>query len=315
MRDAGAAGVRIDPERPAVDVVSAALLALADDLRSRAHATAADGDPEHLHDLRLAVRKSRALLAQSRAVVSAPEVAAARRDLTWLSAVTGPVRDIDVMLDDWAARVEPLGDDARALGPALAALVEQRAVVRSQLVDALGSERATRFFVEWPAALHHPERLAGHRGQRPIGRVVARRVTAMHIALLEDGRAVGASSPAAQLHDLRKDGKVLRYVVEAMGGLFSERERRRYLKRLRRLQTVLGQHQDADVQCVALAALVAELHGAGGDAECSVAIGRLVERSTQALATARGSYDERFAAFDSPRTAGIFDAVIGSIHH
>ena len=56
-------------------------------------------DPEELHDLRVAVRRTRSALGEFRAFFPQATVARLRGELRWLGEVTGPVRDLDVYLE------------------------------------------------------------------------------------------------------------------------------------------------------------------------------------------------------------------------
>src|SRR5262249_31749356 len=55
-------------------------------------------DPEDLHQLRVAVRRSRAALREASALLGAEEAQAVRDELRWLGRQLGPVRDLDVLL-------------------------------------------------------------------------------------------------------------------------------------------------------------------------------------------------------------------------
>ena len=57
-----------------------------------------------------------------------------------------------------------------------------------------------------------------HAGD-PIGDVVADRIRKAQRRLLDHGRAITPATPAEHVHDLRKDAKKLRYLLECFGGL------------------------------------------------------------------------------------------------
>jgi triphosphatase len=75
--------------------------------------------------------------------------------------------------------------------------------------------------------------------------------------------------PIEALHALRKDGKRLRYAAEAFAPLFPQARARRFLKRLRALQAVLGDVQDAEVA----RGLLAQLGNAGRGYAGGLAVG------------------------------------------
>lgn len=68
--------------------------------------------------------------------------------------------------------------------------------------------------------------------------------------------------PAEELHELRKDAKKLRYLLECFGSLYSPRPRKEFVQRLKALQDNLGEHQDTEVHVGELRTISSELHGA-----------------------------------------------------
>ena len=55
-------------------------------------------NPEFLHDYRIAVRRTRSLLGQMKKVIPPDKLKVFGEEYTWLSTLTGPARDCDVML-------------------------------------------------------------------------------------------------------------------------------------------------------------------------------------------------------------------------
>jgi CHAD domain-containing protein len=143
--------------------------------------------------------------------------------------------------------------------------------------------------------------------------VVAKRIARAHSSLVEDGRQIRPDSPAEQVHDLRKDAKKLRYLVECFGSLLPEKPRKRYVRQLKALQENLGEHQDAEVHIEMLQSLTVELDESGTAADTLVAIGQLTERLDQTRITARAEFADRFADYDSPATQRALDAMLEAI--
>src|SRR5215469_11158014 len=67
-------------------------------------------DPEELHRFRVATRRSRALIRASRPLVR-DQLAALDRELRWLGGVSGPVRDLDVLIEHLRDVIEELDPD------------------------------------------------------------------------------------------------------------------------------------------------------------------------------------------------------------
>ncbi len=143
--------------------------------------------------------------------------------------------------------------------------------------------------------------------------MVAKRITRAHDALIDRGRLIGPDTPADDVHDLRKDAKKLRYLIECFSSLVPDKPRKKYIKLLKALQENLGEHQDAEVHILLLRSLTPEIDAAGADANTMVAIGQLTQRLEQTRVAARAEFAERFADYDSPATRRSFDALIEAI--
>ncbi len=264
-----------------------------------------ESDPEFLHDLRIAVRRTRTVLAEAKAVLPAPILGPARAEFAWLADLTGSPRDLDVYLLEWPRYTDPFDEEvASTLEPVRDLLERRRAEAHDELAGALRSERATGLMATWRTWLEQP--LGGDdlpaRAGRPLGPLVARRIARAHGVVLERGRLVGPDTPAEPVHDLRKDAKRLRYLLECFGSLLPNRARGQFVKRLKALQDNLGEHQDAAVHVGLLRGIAHELHHAGASADTLVAIGRLTEQLDQRRLAARAEFAGRFADFDTPAT-------------
>src|SRR5262245_7094513 len=84
----------------------------------------ADLDSEFLHDLRVAVRRTRSLLGQFKQVFPKAEVTHFRAELGWLGRLTGPTRDLDVFCEAI--------EEAMDADPSLAALAPLLAVLHAR---------------------------------------------------------------------------------------------------------------------------------------------------------------------------------------
>ena len=145
--------------------------------------------------------------------------------------------------------------------------------------------------------------------EQPLGAVVAKRIRKAHRRIIDDGRQIGATSPAESLHDLRKQAKKLRYLLECFADLFPAEGRKAFVKRLKRLQDLLGDHQDAEVHADELRRAAERLPPATGTATY-VAIGQLVEHLERTRQAARDDFADRFAEYDSKQTRRILNDLL-----
>jgi CHAD domain-containing protein len=272
-----------------------------------------DVDPEFLHDLRVSVRRTRSVLGQGKGVLPGEVRDQYREGFSWLGQVTGPPRDLDVYLLGWDAYVAPLGSEERAsLETVRAALCTRQRAAHRELSEQLRSPRAHSLLEGWQRWLTDPE--VDERGAGPIGPVVAKRIAAAQSTVLRDGRRIHPDSPGERLHDLRKDAKKLRYLLECFGGLFPSKPRRAFVGQLKALQDNLGEHQDAEVHFGQLRVLARELHDDGVGADVLLAMGRLSDQLERRRREEREAFAARFAAYDTKANRRALDDLLGEVH-
>ena len=176
----------------------------------------------------------------------------ARSDLAWLGKITGPKRDLDVFLgdlDEHTARLPSLWRPH--LDPLRAYLDRQGRVEHGRLIEVLTSERYRGFKRDYPAWLARAARRRVQDGPG-AGRAVDLASWAIwraYRALLSEGFVVLEDTPVVEaLHELRKSGKKLRYLLEAFQSLYRSDAVRQLVGELKRLQDCLGAIVDRDVQ-------------------------------------------------------------------
>jgi CHAD domain-containing protein len=291
-----AAGMRAD------DGVRRLCAQLAETVEANLPGTLAELDTEFLHDLRIAVRRTRTLLRELKAVID-PEVRTqARADLRWLQAVTGPVRDLDVQLlawpelDGWIA-----AGTAADLEPLRQLLVDTRIKARRTMVRQLRGPRFSAFWTDWRKRTEGGLG-SGPRAAAPIEEVGSRRIRAVYRDMVRAGRAIDDNSPPEPLHDLRKRGKELRYLLELLGPLWPEDQVRAAVVAAKGLQDVLGEFQDSHVQATQLQGLVSRLVTMPGGPDALVPLARYLDHLATRQQLARAAFADRFESFASPAT-------------
>lgn len=301
-------------KEPAEPAFRRLLSHLADTIDATWQGTVDDVDPEFLHDLRVAVRRTRSVLAQGRRVLPEPVRRSSQEAFGWLGTATGRPRDLDVYLIGWDEYVAPLGPEvAGHLAPVHEHIRREARVAHEGLAAALRSARYRELMEGWRAWLAQPG--AGGKepeGAQPIGRLAIARTEAAQARLLARGRAIGPDSPAEDLHELRKDAKKLRYVLECFGSLYPAPPRKRFVQLLKALQDNLGEHQDAEVHVGELRAISSVLPGSV-DPETLVAVGQLAEQLEGRRRAAREAFAERFAAYDSTHMRRSFERLLRSV--
>ncbi|HYY03642.1 MAG TPA: CHAD domain-containing protein [Gaiellaceae bacterium] len=228
-------------------------------------------DDEALHDFRVAVRRSRAVLRAARQLFEREWLASLRAELKWLGGELAPLRDLDVLL----AHVREGADGDVA--PVVKALVAERRRVRRKLTKALASARYFALLDELAAAADHP----------PVQHAD---VSLRKLAADEFGRlrrrfaALGPHPTDDALHRSRIAAKRARYAAELAEPIVGKRARK-FVAAAKAFQDVVGAHQDA----VTAAARVRAIGAGSADTATTFAAGRLVERQEGRRATARAA--------------------------
>jgi len=311
----GSPTVALDRGEPAFEAFRRVLANLAGEVDANYEGTIGNVDPEFLHDFRVAVRRTRSVLAQGKGVLPTEVRGRFREEFGWLGAATGPARDLDVYLIEWDSYVAPLEQDvAAALKPLLEHVDHQRLNEHVALAMLLRSSRYLDLMGAWRDWLAAPagEQHLGVDAPAPIGEVAARRIGVANDRLVARGRKIGPDTPAEELHELRKDAKKLRYLLECFGAVLPPSGRKAFVQRLKALQDNLGEHQDTEVHAAQLRAMSHELIDHGAGAETLVAMGQLAGEFERRRVAARSEFAERFAAYDTAKTRRTLGALLHS---
>ena len=259
----GKVDVALGPGMPGAEAVTAILLQQLDTLEANVDGVLHDTDTEFLHDLRIAVRRTRSALKLLGDMLPGELTLRFASEFRWLGDITTPLRDLDVQL----MSVPPMAAGlvaARAadLDPFLAYLARRRTAERRKLSRALRSARFAAMVGDWRKALLVPREARGRRGCAPPScpRTVPGAPTG---ASSSWARRSLPSSPPESLHTLRKRGKELRYVLEFFASLHDPQAYRAVLSDLKRLQDCLGDFQDSQVQQEEIQSLAAAMLTAG----------------------------------------------------
>jgi CHAD domain-containing protein len=296
------------PSRTALQVV---LLRLLDTLEANVAGTIGDIDTEFLHDLRVAVRRTRSALKLAGDVLPASLPARFRPEFKWLGDLTTPTRDLDVYLLSYDEMTTDLVSAAPAeLEPFHAHLARRRLIEQRALARGLRSARFSRLTGEWRAALTG---LPVSRGGEGTAGLAARRLRRAHRRVLREGRAISADSPAEKLHDLRKRCKELRYLLEIFASVFDAQAYQRALKDLKGLQDCLGEFQDRQVQQHEIREFADQMIADRKvPATALLAMGELAGGIGHAQRRARNEFAGRFGEFSSPASDSRFADLIAS---
>jgi CHAD domain-containing protein len=218
-------------------------------------------EPDAVHQMRVTTRRLRSTLQSFPELFSKAQVGELIAELRWLGEELGTARDAEVLAARFdehlaglpaelvvgpvAARVRGhfarIGADARAA--MREALDSPRYFVLLDSVDLLLEELPDEDNAARPARAVLP------RSVRRTYKRTRRRIK--HAFSLSPGQPADAAHAAdaadtadAALHEARKAAKRARYAAEAVAPAFGK-QARRFAKRMKKVQSVLGDHQDA----------------------------------------------------------------------
>lgn len=301
---------RLDPDKRADATTKEILLGLLDTLEANIEGTKANLDTEFLHDLRVATRRTRSALTQIKRVFPRDLVDDYKERFAWLQQVTGPVRDLDVYLLDFDGYQASLPAPLRPhLEPLREYLTGHYAKTRQTLVAALESPRFRDLCASWRGFLTAPvpERTAIPNAMRPIKAVADERIWRMYRRVCKEGRGITAESPSAQMHELRKSCKKLRYLMEFFASLYPSDEVDPLIKHLKVLLDNLGRFQDLAVQAGRLREIAQRMRDAGSaETDTLLGMGVLVGNLFYGQDKARLAFERIFADFDSRDRRAVF---------
>ncbi|MEI6000573.1 CHAD domain-containing protein [Paraburkholderia bengalensis] len=220
---------------------------LVDEALARNAAIHADASPESLHQLRVALRRLRSLWWAYRPLLDKAENTRQRALYRFLADAAGETRDWDILLELLSGidgDVPACLRDARERALAASRETLVNADIRNVLHDALASAAKELN----TASVRHA-----------LPRFAAQRVRAAERSLRARMRAASrVKRPDYELlHDVRKAGKRVRYLIEFFGPVLDERDHERVLKRLKELQQCFGELNDV---IASIALLRANVH-------------------------------------------------------
>ena len=207
--------------------------------------------PEGVHQMRVAIRRLRAALKTFRDLLPKKARKHFNAELRWLARSLGAVRDADVYGDNIATYMTGLPErDAEALSDYLTHLDEIKHRSRQHLLTVLAGERYAALVDALDGfTTKGPSRARRRRlGGPTIGAGALDRVRPPVEKMLRQGAAIDDDTADEQLHRLRLQGKRVRSQTEFFVEFFPE-ALKPLVKAGRRLQNVLGEHQDAVVAC------------------------------------------------------------------
>jgi CHAD domain-containing protein len=202
-------------------------------------------DPEALHQFRVSLRRLRSHLSQfGPALQLPPRLNRAR--IAALARATGSCRDVDVLQEHLERQLLPRLDprEQKACAPLRRQLKRQRRQAMKALQAELGSDRAHRLLNRLERWCREPRYTS--LGQQSLAEWLPEWLQACGGSCFLHGGWFAAHPSDAELHELRKRIKEVRYGLEALRGWLGE-PGEAWIRDLRDVQSCLGDLHDLEV--------------------------------------------------------------------
>ncbi len=267
---------RPTPRTPAADVVMAYARAQVATLMSFDPLVRRDA-PDAVHQMRVATRRLRSMLSSFGPVLRRDEIEGGRHggrglggELKWLGDVLGTARDAEVLDAHLQGSLEQMPPEL-VMGPVQARVRAHFASVeagaRVAVLEALDSDRYLTLLDGLDRLLADPPLTPEAR--RPAAEVLPPAVRRARRRLRRRMRRARSTPTGpdrdAALHEARKAAKHARYSAEAVSPVFGK-PARRFAKRVKKVQSALGDHHDGVVARAATRELGVKAHLAGENA-------------------------------------------------
>jgi CHAD domain-containing protein len=222
---------------------------------------------EGVHQCRIALRRLRAVLQIFKPLLERGEAGPIHHELRWLAGVLGDARDLDIVETELLApTVAGLGDseEAAALRTTLKA---NQAEAYAVVADALGSPRHLALIADLTRLAGEGRVGPSRTGDEPLVGFAAHALSRVYAKLLRKAAGFELLSPAER-HEARIALKRLRYALDFFVNLFDGRSKKKFIRKVTRLQDDLGRMNDLATARGTLGRLV-EACGSSGDGAAS----------------------------------------------
>ncbi|MEM8959586.1 MAG: CHAD domain-containing protein [Pseudomonadota bacterium] len=210
----------------------------------------AHDDHEGPHQLRIGLRRLRSAFTVFKPLIRNAEMLRLNGEARWLGQVVGGLRDLDVAIEDIldpAAKERP---DEPGFEVLRSAIIDRTLETRAAVRETLAGERCQSFLIDLARFIETRGWLVAEDFSQ-TGRLAAAVPDVAVAALDKRWRSVRRHAkdidnldvPAR--HELRKELKKMRYAVEFLGPLWADKKVRAFTKRLKALQQVFGDLNDA----------------------------------------------------------------------
>ncbi len=268
-------------------------------------------DTEFLHDYRVAIRRTRSILARLQGILPPEELLTYKQAFRELGRKTNNLRDQDVYLLEADRFRELLPPSMRnSLNPFFTDLRNSHKKELRSFSRHIASDKHKRFLQEWESFLRsdHPyDPDITPDARRITSDIAVSAIRKVWKKVIRHGRTTSPEATDTQLHALRLDCKKLRYLLEFYSSLFPWKTLRRVVRQLKNLQDNLGLFVDLSIQQDYLDTYLSSLECRDESLRLAASIGGLLTALHHKRETVRKEFHNRFEKFDRTETQTMFN--------
>ncbi|WP_447970979.1 CHAD domain-containing protein [Nitrospira sp. M1] len=192
---------------------------------------------EHLHQMRVATRRSRAILRTIQPLSNSTWNSTIRREIGWLASTLGRVRDLDVLLEKLQRETQTLAiPEQEAFHSLLCQLESQRTEAQTTMVQSLRSTRYLTLLDHLQSSIQHMDIMHLHVALQDLAK---KEFDKLEKAVDNLPKTYNDED----LHRLRIRAKRVRYATELAEPSTGE-SATKLIRQVRKFQDLLGEHQD-----------------------------------------------------------------------
>ncbi len=296
-------GLRLDPSMRSDEAMKTIFRRLLKIMRANEAGIKADVDTEFLHDYRIAIRRTRSALTQTKNVYPREITNRFKRDFASVGKISNSLRDLDVYLLSEESYRTMLPDVLQEdIHPLFSYLKRQRTLALKNVIRYLESEDYAQILQRWEVFIDRSESeiYDETNSALPVIDLAQKQIYKQYRGVVRDGSYILEHTQDELLHLLRIESKKLRYLMELFASLFPRKKITRLIKQLKILQDNLGEFNDLSVQQEQLLKIASELPVNDKPSKMAlVATGYLVETMARRQRIVKAGFAKTFTTFSS----------------
>jgi CHAD domain-containing protein len=279
----------VQPDAPGREVIKHVLAESIASLLKHDPLVRTSGDPEAVHQARVATRKLRSHLRTFGPLLDPDWTEPLRSELGWLALGLGAVRDREVLFERLSERAKSLpASDLRSAGSLLHILEVEITTLRTKLMGELDSLRYVDLLERLVLASSAPATLPD--ADEPASKVLPPLSAGPWRRLRSAVKQLPETPTDPELHRIRILAKRARYAAEAVAPVVGKAAEG-FSRAAAKLQTILGEHQDS-------VTAQAWLRGARISGRRAFVAGELIAMEHIAAEDARAKWPKAWKALD-----------------